>query len=70
MNARTHLAVTATIFGIVAAIHLARLALHFPVVLGSWSVPMWVSIPGLLVPGYLSWSGFRLAREHGVESNR
>jgi hypothetical protein len=62
MNARTYLPISASIFGIVAAVHLARLFLHFPLVVGGWSAPLWISIPGLLVPGFLCWSGFRLAR--------
>lgn len=63
MSARTYLSITASIFGIVATAHLARLAVHFPIVLGNWSVPMWISIPGVIVPAFFSWSGFRLARE-------
>jgi len=31
-------------------------------VMGSWSVPHWLSVPGLLFPGMLSIWGFRLAR--------
>jgi hypothetical protein len=63
MNARTYLLITASIFGILAAAHLARLVFHFPIVLGSWSVPMWISILGVIVPGFFSWSGYRLAGE-------
>jgi len=68
MNARAYALITASIFGIVAGIHLARLVLRFAVILGDWPVPMWISIPGLLVPGFLCWSGYRLARPHTVAS--
>jgi len=65
MSPRTYLAISASIFALIAIAHLARLAIHFPVVIGSWNVPMWVSIFGVVVPGGLAWQGFRLAREGG-----
>jgi hypothetical protein len=65
MNGRPYFLITASIFCIVATVHLARLALHFPLVVGSWSAPMWISVPGLLVPGALCVWGFRLAGRRG-----
>ena len=62
MNERPYLLITASIFGVLAVAHFTRLLLHWPIVLGGWSVPVWISLPGLLVPGALAWWGFRLVR--------
>jgi hypothetical protein len=62
MKLRTYLALSATVFAIVSLVHLSRLLLGWPMVMGSWSVPHWLSVPGLLFPGMLSIWGFRLAR--------
>lgn len=61
MSDRTYFAITAAIFAVVSVVHLARLAMHFPLVIGGWEAPMWISIPGALVPGWLSWWGLRRA---------
>jgi hypothetical protein len=66
MNGRPYFVITASILMIVAIAHLTRLLFHWPVVLAGWSVPVWISLPGLLVPGALAWWGFRLAREAGA----
>jgi len=59
MSSTTFSTVAASVFGIVALAHVARLALHVPVLVGSTTVPMWVSWVGLLVAGGLSLWGFR-----------
>jgi len=59
MSSTAFSTVAASVFGIVALAHVARLALHVPVLVGSTAVPMWVSWVGLLVAGGLSLWGFR-----------
>ena len=59
MSSTTFCRVAASVFGIVAIAHVARLVLQFPVQVGSTSVPMWASWLGLLVAGGLSVWGFR-----------
>ncbi|SDP44204.1 hypothetical protein [Desulforhopalus singaporensis] len=61
MSIRPYLAISGTIFGIVAILHLLRLANGWQVVLGTWTVPMWVSWGGALVPAVLCGWAFRLA---------
>ena len=51
--------VAASLFGIVALAHVARLALDVPIQIGATAVPIWVSWLGLLVTGGLSVWGFR-----------
>lgn len=61
MNPRLYFVVTGLIFLVVAVLHLTRIVAGWPVVLGSWTVPQWISIPGLVVPGGLSAWGLTLA---------
>jgi hypothetical protein len=51
--------IAATLFGLVALAHLARIALALPVQIGTTDIPVWVSWAGLVVAGALSVWGFR-----------
>ena len=53
--------VAGAIFAVVAAVHLLRVYMGWPVVIGNWDVPMWLSWIGLIVAGGLSYFGLRLA---------
>jgi len=44
-----------------ALFHLVRIYMDWPVMIGGWSVPMWVSWIGLVVAGGLAFFGLRLA---------
>jgi hypothetical protein len=61
MNQKAYLLVCAAVFSLVAAGHLARLVTGWDITIAGWSVPHWISIPGLVVPGLLSARGFALA---------
>ena len=61
MDIRTYLAVTGTLFGAVALFHLLRVVNGWTAVVGPWSVPMWISWLGTIVPGALCCWAFRLA---------
>jgi hypothetical protein len=52
------------IFAVVALFHLVRIYMDWPVMIGDWSVPMWVSWIGLVVAGGLAFFGLRLAERH------
>ena len=52
MKPFTHLG--AVLFAVVACAHLLRLVFGWPMIIGTWSVPMWVSWLGLIVPGILA----------------
>jgi hypothetical protein len=43
---------------------LVRAYMDWPVMIGDWSVPMWVSWIGLVVAGGLAFFGLRLAERH------
>ena len=63
MNSRTYLVISGTVFGIVAVLHLLRVANGWAMVLGPWSTPMWVSWLGTIVPAVLCVWAFRLASQ-------
>jgi hypothetical protein len=45
-----------------ALAHLYRLLTHFQIVIGSHSIPQWVSIVALVITAFLSWMLCREAR--------
>ena len=45
--------IAAVIFLAVAIMHLLRLINHWEAIFNGWMVPMWVSVVGLIVAGYL-----------------
>ena len=49
------------IFAAVALLHLVRIYLGWPVMIGDWSVPMWLSWIGLIIAGGLAFFGMSLA---------
>ena len=61
MNSRTYLVISGTVFGIVAVLHLLRVVNGWIMVLGPWSVPIWGSWLGTLVPAVLCVWALRLA---------
>ena len=61
MDQKTFSVVAGVIFALVALLHLLRIYMGWPVVIGTWTAPMWVSWIGLVVAGGLSYFGLRLA---------
>jgi uncharacterized membrane protein YozB (DUF420 family) len=59
----THLAlaVSGVIFGLIAIMHLLRLAYSAKVTIGDRAIPMWVSVLGFVIPLCLSLWIFRLS---------
>jgi hypothetical protein len=53
--------ITCTIFGIIAIIHLLRIITGVPVLIDSWSLPMWVNWMGLVATGFLCFWFWRLS---------
>jgi hypothetical protein len=61
MNAKTFCTFAAVIFTLVALLHVTRIWMGWPAVIGVWSVPMWLSWVGLVGAAALAYFGFRLA---------
>jgi len=49
------------IFAMVALFHLVRIFMEWTVIIGDWSIPMWVSWIALVVAGGLALLGLRLS---------
>ena len=61
MSQKTYFLICSTVFLVVAAAHLTRLIAGWEIAIAGWTVPQWVSVPGLIIPGVLSVWGFVLA---------
>ncbi len=55
MNDKLFHLIAGTIFAVVALLHALRIYLGWPVVIGGWSAPMWVSWIAVVVAGGLSY---------------
>ena len=62
MTQRVFSPITATLFSLIALLHVLRLLRGWHVVVGDLSVPVWVSWLGLVIAGYLAYQGFKLSR--------
>lgn len=62
MKQKTLNQVTATIFGVIALLHVLRLVFGWNANIAGWEVPLGVSIAAAIVGGLLSWSAFKLAK--------
>ena len=52
--------IAGTIFALVALLHALRIYMGWPVVIGGWSAPMWVSWIAIFVAGGLSYFALTL----------
>ena len=60
---KPYLYITSAIFFIIGLLHLIRLIFEFVIVLAVYTVPLWVSIIGVLVAEYLAYCAFTLAKK-------
>jgi hypothetical protein len=60
MDQKTFTIVAGAIFAVVALLHVLRILMGWPAVIGGWEVPMWVSWIALVVAGGLSYFGLSL----------
>jgi len=56
--------IAVAIFTFVSAAHLCRLFMGWDVVIAGHIVPMWVSIPGAIVPGAMAYLLWHESRQH------
>jgi hypothetical protein len=63
MSQKTYFLVCGAVFSVVATAHIMRLIMGWEITIAGWNVPRWVSIPGLIIPGFLSAWGFVLASQ-------
>jgi len=60
MNKHTYFLISGLVFAIVAVAHLLRIINRLPVDVGTWGIPMALSVVGFFVAGILSYCGFSL----------
>lgn len=63
LSSKNYFQITGVIFTFVAAVHLYRLFSGMPIMLGDWNAPMWVSILGFVVAGFLAYSAFSTGKK-------
>ena len=63
MDAKAFSLVAGVIFVVVALFHLVRIFVEWTVMIGDWSIPMWVSWSALVVAGGLALLGLRLSEQ-------
>jgi hypothetical protein len=61
MSEKTFTTVASVIFVFVALIQVLRVFYGWPVAIGGWSVPMWISWVIVVIAGALSYLGISLA---------
>lgn len=54
--------IAVVLFALIAVAHLARLFTGWTMVVAGHTLPTWVSLPGLLIAGGLSWMLWRESR--------
>jgi hypothetical protein len=62
MTTRLFSLITATLFSLIALLHVLRLLRGWEVTIGDVVVPLWISWIGLAVATYLAYQGFKLSR--------
>ena len=62
MKQKTYNQVTCLLFLVVGAFHILRLFLGWSVNVGGWVFPMWLSIVGAVIAGFLAWSAYKLEK--------
>lgn len=62
MGNRPFTTIAAILFLLAALVHAYRLLTHFQLIAGSHTLPMWVSIVGIVIALILSWGLFRESR--------
>ena len=60
MDQKTFVLLAGVIFAIVAVCHLLRIFMGWPIVIDTWTVPMWLSWIALVIAGGLSYFGLSL----------
>lgn len=62
MKPKTYFVMILVVFLTVASLHLLRIIFGWPVQIGGWDVPMWLSWLAVIFAGALSYQGLRLRK--------
>ena len=61
MRQKTYLLIVSLIFSVVSILHLLRFLFRRNIAIDSWIVPLWPSLVGFIITGFLAYYGFRLS---------
>ena len=64
MKQKTYLIIVTIIFSGVSFFHLLRLALKWKAIIGTWTIPLWISYIAFVIPAFLAYSGFKLSKKN------
>jgi hypothetical protein len=70
MTPRIFSLITATLFTLMALLHVLRLLRGWQLTIGDVVVPLWVSWIGLAIAGYLAYQGVKVSRANEVAALR
>ena len=62
MKQKTYLVIVTVVFSAVSIFHLLRLIFKWNAIIGSWTVPLWLSIVAFIIAGFLAYQGIKLNR--------
>ena len=62
MTQRTYTQITGMFFGLIALLHIFRFLQGWEATIGGWQVPLWLSVVGVVVTGFLAWSAWKLSK--------
>ena len=63
LKEKNYYLVVATIFLIIALLHLLRVTLGWSAVIGGWELPFWLSWVAIIVASYLAYEGFKFSKK-------
>lgn len=63
MKPNTYFILTGVLFFIIGTLHLLRLSFNWPVTFNGWALPLWPSVPAILVTYGLAFTAFKLKNE-------
>ena len=64
MNLKSFLFITAMIFSAVSLIHLVRIVLKIDIIIGSWAVPIWISVVVVIVGTIIACKSFKFSKNN------
>jgi hypothetical protein len=59
---KTFTKIGAALFGLIALLHAARLVYRWEAVIGGLTIPLWASLPFLLIAGTMAWGLWKESR--------
>ena len=64
MNLKSFLFIIAMIFSAVSLIHLVRIVLNTDVMIGSWAIPIWMSVVVVIVGAIIDCKSFKFSKNN------